>query len=340
MKIYRLGKQGNLRSITLFHAMARLGYKGLVITEPADTYVSVGYFDKTEDIIDYQRCKSLNIPVIRREVGGGAVLLSQGQVFYQLILPRKQAPFKVEDAYRKFSKPVIETYGRLGVEVFYRPINDLVVKSGKKISGQGAADIGDSFVFVGNVLLRFDTKLMSELFKVQEEKFRDKLYKSLEENITWVERETGRSFSYQEVENILIEEFSKLIDFEGEGEINDQVVHLADELMKHMTSEEVLFEDTGRKHRFLKIREGVYVRNAVKKVKGGLLKAEIYVKENRVEDIRIYGDFTLIPKDAIKELEEELKGMNLDEVKFKVEDFLKKVDMPGVQLEDLLELLL
>ncbi len=340
MKVYRLGKQGHLRSITLFHAMARLGYRGLIITEPTDTYVSVGYFDKTEDIIDYEKCKSLNIPVIRREVGGGAVLLSGGQVFYQLILAKNQVPFKIEDAYRKFSKPVIETYRRLGVEVIYRPINDLVVKSGKKISGQGAADIGDSFVFVGNVLLRFDTKLMSELFKVQEEKFRDKLYKSLEENITWVERETQKSFSYKEVENILVEEFSKFIEFEGEGEISQQVLHLADELMQYLTSETVLFEDTGRKHKFLKIREGVYVKNAVKKVKGGLIKAEVCIKENIIEDVSLYGDFTLVPKNAIRELEKELKGTSLDQVKCKIEKFLKKADMPGVEAEDLLELLL
>jgi len=82
MKVYRLKEQENLRSITIFHAMARLGYEGL-------------------------------------------------------------------------------------------------------ISGQGAADIGDSFVFVGSILLKFDTKLMSQLFRVPEEKFRDKLYKTLEENISW-----------------------------------------------------------------------------------------------------------------------------------------------------------
>lgn len=48
MKIHRAGKQRDLRPITLFHAMARLGYEGLIITTPTDTYVSVGYFDKTE----------------------------------------------------------------------------------------------------------------------------------------------------------------------------------------------------------------------------------------------------------------------------------------------------
>ncbi|MEZ0361299.1 MAG: lipoate--protein ligase [Hydrogenobacter sp.] len=340
MKIYRLGKRDHLRSITIFHAMARLGYTGLVITEPKDTYVSIGYFDRLEDIIDYEKCKRLNIPVIRREVGGGAVLLSEGQVFYQLILPKKLVPFKVEDAYRKFSKPIIQTYRKLGVEVSYRPINDLVLKNGKKISGQGAADIGECFVFVGNVLLRFDTKLMSELFKVQEEKFRDKLYKSLEENISWVERETGRSFSYEEVENTLAEEFSKIIEFDGEGKLNDEILELADRLREEMTSPNVLFEDTGRRHKFLKIREGVYVRNAVRKAQGGLLRCEVYLTDSHIEDVRIYGDFSLVPKSAITDLEDSLRGTALEKVKEKVKEFLERVDMPGVEVEDFLYLLL
>ncbi|RLJ71412.1 lipoate-protein ligase A [Hydrogenivirga caldilitoris] len=346
MKIYRAGRQPNLRSITLFHAMARLGYEGLIITSPAETYVSVGYFDKTQDIVDLKKCRDIGIPIIRREVGGGAVLLDESQVFYQLIIKRRseKLPFKIEEAYRKFSVPVIETYRRLGVETEYRPINDIVVKeSKKKISGQGAADIGDAFVFVGGILLRFNTRLMSQLFRVPEEKFRDKLHKSLEENISWVERETGRLPSYEEVEEILIEEFSKFLDFEEESEIPPEAVSLADKLKEEFTSEEVLLEETGRKHRAIKIREGVFVRNSVHKARGGLLKAEIQIWEGVIEKVRIYGDFTLYPKSALRELEESLEGVPFEEeaLKKKLEDFLKKehVEFPGVGLEDLMSLL-
>jgi len=344
LKIYLAGRQPNLRSITLFHAMAKLGYEGLIITSPEETYVSVGYFDKTEEVLDLQRCKERGIPVIRREVGGGTVLLDKDQVFYQLILRRSSglAPFRVEEAYRRFSQPVIEAYRRLGVETEYRPINDIVVRSsGRKISGQGAADIGDSFVFVGGLLLRFDVKLMSELFKVHEEKFRDKLYKSLEENISWVERETGRLPTYEEVEEVLVEEFSKLFPFEGVSDIPPEAVSLADELKEELTSEEVLLEDTGRKHRAIKVREGVLVRNGVHKAKGGLLRAEVFVKEGLVEDVRIYGDFTLCPRASLVEFEESLVGVPFERqaLKERVESFLERVSLPGVSSEDLLKLL-
>lgn len=342
MKIFRAGPQGNLRSITLFHAMARLGKEGLIITTPTDTYVSVGYFDKTEEIVDLKKCKKLSIPVIRREVGGGAVLLHPNQVFYQLILKRERAPFKVTDAYKHFSQAVINAYKRLGVETEYRPINDIVVKRNKKkISGQGAADIEGMFVFVGGILLRFDTKLMAQLFKVPEEKFRDKLYKSLEENISWVEKETGRLPSYEEVEEILIEEFSNLLPFEGEEEIPPEAYELADKLKEEFTSEEVLLEDTGRKHRAIKLREGVYLRTSIHKARGGLIRAEVWTDGERIESVRIYGDFTLYPKDSIKKLEDALTGVsfNKEEIKKKVEEFLGEVEFPGVSAEDLVKVI-
>ena len=342
MKIYRVGSLGNLRSITLFHAMARLGYEGLIITSPTDTYVSVGYFDKTQEIIDLNKCRKMKIPVIRREVGGGAVLLHPYQVFYQLILRKDKVPFKVVDAYKHFSRAVINTYKRLGVEVEYRPINDIVVKKNKKkISGQGAADIEDMFVFVGGILLRFNTELMAELFKVPEEKFRDKLYKSLEENISWVERETGRVPAYEEVEEILVEEFSKLIPFEGEEGIPPEAYELADKLREEFTSEEVLLEDTGRRHRAIKLREGVYLRTSIHKARGGLLRAEIWTDGERIVSARIYGDFTLYPKNSIKELEESLAGVpfNKEEIKKKVEEFLKVVEFPGIGTEDLVKVI-
>ncbi|MDQ7081647.1 MAG: hypothetical protein Q9N34_00565 [Aquificota bacterium] len=59
----------NLRSITLFHALARMGEDALIITSPAETYVSVGYFDRTDEIPDVDRCKERGIN--HNQKGGG-----------------------------------------------------------------------------------------------------------------------------------------------------------------------------------------------------------------------------------------------------------------------------
>jgi lipoate-protein ligase A len=257
VKVYKLGRVGNLRSTTLFHAFARAGLYGLILVEPDDTYLSLGYFDNLQQVVDLERAKALNIPIIRREVGGGTVLLSRGQVFYQLVVPKSLAPFKVEDAYKKFSQPVMETYRQLGIEVEYRPINDIITKATKrKISGQGAGDIGKAFVFVGNILLRFDTQLMAELLKVPDKELLKSL---LDENISWVERETGKLPDFWDVAKLLEKSFRKVLPLEREGEVPQEILELADKLKEELTSEETLFEDTGRNHKLLKIREGVFL---------------------------------------------------------------------------------
>ncbi len=261
MKAYLLGKLPRMLSTTLFHAMAQLGYEGLIICEPEDTYISLGYFDRAYELIDLKKCKDLGIGLIRRQTGGGAVLLSPGQVFYQLILPKGVVPFKVHDAYRKLSQPVIRAYARFGLEVEYKPINDLVVRvSQRKISGQGAGDIGKLFVFVGNILLRFDPDLMAELFNLPDKHTRERVKQSLWKNISWLERESGSSFSSEKIAETLLEEFSKDLDLEVCEEVPKTALELAEKLREEMTSEETILEDTGRRHDFIKIREGVYVQ--------------------------------------------------------------------------------
>jgi len=316
LKIYKLGKIGNLRSTSLFHAFARLDLFGLILVEPEDTYISLGYFDKAEEILDIQRVKSLQIPIIRREIGGGTVLLAPGQVFYQLVIPKSLSPFKVEDAYRKFSQPVLEVYRRLGVDVEYRPINDIVVKrTQRKISGQGSGDIQRSFVFVGNILLRFDTELMAQILNVPDKGF---VKEVLEQNLSWIERETGRMPSFWEVAELFEEEFKKVLPFEGEGEVPPEALKLADQLKESLTSEDCILEDTGRRHRLIKIREGIFLRNKAVEIDGQKLSISMIVQDQIVRFCKLEGLES-------KVLEREIIGLKYEEES--IRNFLEKLSM-------------
>lgn len=262
MKVFRPGQQGNFRSMTVFHALARMGMEGLVLVEPDYPFICLGYFDNASAMVDFEFCARNNLAVMRRELGGGVVLLGPGQLFYQLILKRgdPRMPLGVREAYKKFSLAPIAAYRRLGIEVAYKPINDLVTAEGRKISGQGAADIGACFVFVGNILLDFDPWLMSRCIKVPDERFREKLRRSLEENLTWVARELGALPKREEVEEILKEEFSRLLGPLEDETIPPEVWEEADALARHFTSHEFIFTETGRRHPAIKIKEGTYLR--------------------------------------------------------------------------------
>ena len=326
--------------MTVFHALARLGIEGLVLVEPDRHFICLGYFDDARAMVDFEFCANNDIPVMRREVGGGVVLLGPGQPFYQLIIKRgdPRMPLSVGEAYRKFSLAPIAALRRLGVEVFYKPINDLVTAEGRKISGQGAADIGPCFVYVGNILLNFDPWLMSRCIKVPEEKFRDRLCQSMEQNLTWVGRELGALPRSEEVERIVKEEFEHLLGPLEDDEIPLEVWEHADSLARHFTSKEFVFMETPRRHSAIKVKEGIYLRHGLYKSAGGLIRAEVEIENGRIENLAISGDFTFFSGSMFSSLSDALKGVDFDfgRVNQKVTEFLGNhlVQCRGINPED------
>jgi len=115
-----------------------------------------------------------------------------------------------------------------------------------------------------------------------------------------------------------------LIDFEGEFDIPPEAVLLADRIREELTSEAVLLEDTGRKHSFIKIREGVYLRA----LRNERVELELLVKEGRIERLRLRG------KNIPPELGEELKGVSLgeDPVRERIRELLGGED-PALEKE-------
>ena len=128
------------------------------------------------------------LPVIRRQVGGGAVYLDRNQMFFHFIYPRDKAPQYAANLYPLFCEPAVRTYRDFGVAAEYRPINDIQV-AGRKIGGTGAASIGEATVMVGSFMFDFDTATMARCLKVPSEKFRDKLKTTLDDYMTTMTRE-------------------------------------------------------------------------------------------------------------------------------------------------------
>ncbi|ADC89729.1 biotin/lipoate A/B protein ligase [Thermocrinis albus DSM 14484] len=284
IKLYLLGRKRGFLPITLMHAMARLGYTGVILVEPEDLFLCLGYFDYLPQIVDLRECRNLKIPIIRREIGGGTVLLGPGQVFYQMVLEKRDVPFKVEDAYKKLSSPVVRAYRRLGVDVEYRPINDIVVKgSQRKISGQGAGDVGKCFVFAGNILVDFNVDIMARLLAVVH---KDKVREKLLENMSWLKRETGTDYTFEDIASLLVEEFSREWDLEP-TEVPQEALDLAHQLERELTSEETLWEETGRKHNVVKIREGVYIRSKEVQIEGSSVKVYAEIVDGVVRYIEL-----------------------------------------------------
>jgi len=81
--------------------------------------------------------------------------------------------------------------------------------------------------------------------------------------------------------------------------------------------------------------------SALKKIKGGkTVKVDVEITDDeRIHDIVISGDFFVYPQEALEELENKLKGCNLEEAKNVLREYSEKITALGFTLDDVAELL-
>ena len=330
----------------IFHALARMGIESLVIVSPKIPLVSIGYFQDAEQEVDLKYCRESGIPFMRREVGGGATYLDENQIFYQLIWKKdnQKFPRAIDEIYPWFSQAPVETYRAFGIEAEFRVVNDIITKAGRKIAGEGGGNIGDCMVFVGGILLDFDYQAMSRILKVPDEKFRGKVHKTMEENLTTMKKELGVTPPREEVVSVLREKFEKTVGKLTPASLNPEILEKMRQIEAWMTSKEFLLKKTPRIPGGVKIREGVEVLYGLHKARGGLIRTAEEISEGRIEDINISGDFTFYPKEGLTGLEESLEKVPLKEEKIieRVETFYeeKGVESPGVDSKDFAQTIL
>lgn len=344
MYLFDLGVLPGQSSMTIFHALARLGIESLVLVSPKTPLVSVGYFQDLGGV-DLDYCQRHGISVMRRELGGGTTLLDQNQVFYQVVLKKNNPilPGNIDQLYRDFSKPVIGAYAALGVKTKFKPVNDIVTLEGRKISGEGGGDIGDCIVFVGGILMDFDFGLMSRVLKLPDEKFRDKVHKTMEENLTTLKRELGVAPDRKAVIRALSVNFEKALGKLTPAQLPGEVWSLARSLEQQFTSEAFMRKNDRRMgysgQNRVKINAEVSLWQGVHKAPGGLIQAIVTTKGGVIDELQILGDFTFYPKDLLFQLVNNLTGVpyQLAAVRDKLEELLAKNDfeMPGVSADDL-----
>jgi len=348
MEIYNLGKVPWDESQLIYHALAGLGREALSLVSPSTPYVCIGFHQDAEQEVDLDYCKANHIPVFKREVGGGAVYLDGDQLFFQLILHKNnpEVPKKKEAFYRKFLQPVMDVYRKIGIPVEYKPVNDIIAGT-RKISGTGAGEIGECVVFVGNLIVDFNYEMMTRVLKVPDEKFRDKVHKTLKENLSTIRRELdeekAKKWNRSSLNALMAEAFQGLLgpmkSVQMDGLLRDKI----DVLRYRMLTDEWLHQKGSRvEGRDVKIRAGVNVVHKMHKAQGGLIKAAFQVNEGRFANVRLSGDFFCFPEEAISWLESRIENRAVEDVPDLLESFYaeKDVETPGIRIDDWMQVLM
>jgi lipoate-protein ligase A len=342
IRLLDLGTVSPLRSQTIYHAVGYALTEGapdtILLVSPDAPYVSIGRHQDAEREVDLAYCAERGYPVLRREVGGGAVYLDGNQLFTQWIFDAAHLPATVESRFALYCETLVRTYRKLGIAAEYRPVNDIHV-AGRKIGGTGAARMDRAEVLVGSLMFDFDVATMARVLKVPSEKFRDKVIQSLADYMTTMRRELGAPPPRETVVAAYLAVCSEVL---GRaivpGELRADEVALAEALDRRFASREWLEEGGGLRRVGVKIHEGVRLAEGTHKTPGGLIRCVARVRDDRLDDVAFSGDFTARPASMPEELAELLVGCELREPALleRVEEYYGRTRpaIPGVAPAD------
>ena len=355
-RLIDLGLQEPVVAQCFYEAVARCVSDGispntLIITIPSKPYVCIGYHQRLEEEVDLDYCHSQGLRIIRRGQGGGAVYLDSNQVFYQLVAHEDSPvlPSDVESLFKKCLAATVHVYRSLGLPAEYKPLNDVVVR-GKKISGNGAGRLGRAVILVGNIILDMDYERMARILKVPDEKFRDKMVKSMREWVTNLKRELGQVPPVERIKELIAEGFEKALGIKlVRGEPTPEELRVFEEEVKpkHLSPEWLYLPEErhpwAHPSRVVKIADGVRVVSVAHKAKK-MIRLTAELVGDKILDIIISGDFFAVPEDAMPGLEDALKGCRLErnELLERIKAFYAStgVETPGIGPEDFVEALM
>jgi lipoate-protein ligase A len=331
-------------SQTLYHAVAdAMGPDDpntIILCRPRRPYVCIGRHQELAREVDLDSCRSQGLPVMRREVGGGAVFLDRGQVFFQLVWQPKQVPTHIQDAFEYFARGPVDCYQRLGVTgAHFHPVNDLQV-AGRKIGGLGAASIGGGFVFVGSIIMRFNAKAAASVLRIPDEKMRDKVAQTIDAYVSSLEKELGRSVPPPVVRKELVGAFARSL---GASLVPGQLAPHERESYRRWVAkmrsrawlDDVRLEKPRPKP--LRITGHVHLGHGVNKAPGGLVRVTLVVASSEVVDALVSGDFYAIGN-APAQIERALLGpADADAIRARLDAAWPGLETPGVAASDVAE---
>lgn len=344
MKLFHLRHVDWLDSQLIYHAQPRVNVEGINILAPSSPYVCIGYHQNLEQEVDLLYCSENNIPVFRREVGGGAVFLDGNQIFYQIVIHKDNplAAGRKADFFERMLQPVAITYQELGIPAKFRPVNDVITEAGRKIAGTGAVEIGDYIILVGNLIADFDYKMMARVLRVPDEKYRDKIFKSMTENLTTIKREKGKIPEWDEMVEPLLRNYEKVLGNLEPSELPEIVREKMRELKPVYLDDQWLFKKRRvSDERKIKISTDVNIIQRIHKAPGGLIRSAFELKDDLISNLSISGDFFCYPSGAISVLEKILEGTKLSEVRDNTVKFYEdqELEIPGITPDDWVKVL-
>lgn len=246
----------------------------LWINEPA---IIIGKHQNAIQEINKEYTDHHGIHVVRRLSGGGAVYHDLNNLNYTIISNKSE-----EGAFdfKTFSKPVIDTLAKLGVEANFTGRNDIEI-DGKKICGNAQAYSKGRMMHHGCLLFDVDMTVLGDALKVSKDKIESKGVKSVRARVTNINNELPQKMTVQEFSDAILNQMKEEYPEMTEYILND------DELARIQEIRDTQFGTW--EWNFGTTPEYTIERSV--RYDAGKITTYAKVEKSIIESIKIYGDF-------------------------------------------------
>lgn len=268
----------------------------LWINKPA---ILIGRNQNTMSEIELDYVKDNNIEVVRRLSGGGTVYNDYGIMNFSFITYKDSNP--LNDGFEKFAKPVIEALRSLGVNAEFTGRNDILIE-GKKICGNAQYSTKDKILHHGTLLYDGNMENLKYALKSREIKFVDKSVKSVGSRVTTIyEHMPDKSMDLDKFRDYLKGYVMEIYNI-------DKVYELTEDDLKEI---EIIADNRFRTWEWNYGKSPSYsFKNAIKYPNCGVVEYNLNIKNGKIEEISIHGDF--FGEEDIIKVEEDLNGINFE----------------------------
>lgn len=291
-----------------------------------DNAVVVGKNQNTIEEVNQKYIEENGIRVVRRLTGGGAVFHDMGNVNYTIIQKYENSLFS---NYEYFTRSVRDFLQNLGVDAQLSGRNDLLI-DGRKFSGNAQCVRNGKMMHHGTLMFSSEVKDISGALTPNKKKIESKGVKSVKSHVTNISSHMENKMN--------VDEFMKaLYDYYLELSADAEPYRFTE---KDTAAIQKLSDDKYSTWDWNYGESPAYSWTGSKKYDFGLVDVRMNIKDGKIDDIKIYGDFFGIKN--IGEVEELLTGSlhRYDQIAEKLDRIPLGDYISGMTKEELLELLL
>lgn len=261
--------------------------------------VIIGKHQVLEAEVNLDYLNQNNIPIYRRPSGGGAVYSDEGCIKYSFI-----SKTKTKDELYKESLIIIKDFLKtLGLDAVFSGRNDLTYQ-GFKFSGNAYYQTKDGKVLHGTILYDSDLNVLTKVLNPNKEKLASKGVKSVKSRVT------------------NLKEFIHLDEPVFRGKLKEYLDRETLLLKDYQLDEIREFQQYFSQKDYIYNKQPAYNILRQKRYEFGVVSIYLTIKDNRIDDISIKGDFFF--QKEVKELEKLLMKKDLNE---RLKAYLESIDV-------------